>query len=183
MNSIDVETLLTTILVIVNDQYQKQVKTTTLLNLGVKARMSDSKIMTLALVIDYLPFPGETQYLGFIRGNQRELFPHLLNPSQSNYRLRRLDRMLENLRRSQVEQLGELSEKYFLLDTKPLPVFDSNKTSDERDFAGNATPGWCAAREMRYLATSSYTVNIECNSLKEFALSMAYPKTHYNCGD
>ncbi|WP_196520781.1 transposase [Nostoc sp. WHI] len=58
--------------------------------------------------------------------------------------------MLEKLRRSWVEQLGGLSEKYFILDTKPLPVLGLKRDKRYSDFAGNATPDWCAAREMRY---------------------------------
>ncbi|MEH1776460.1 MAG: IS982 family transposase [Nostoc sp.] len=112
--------------------------------------MSDSEIMTLLLVMDYLPFPGETQFLGFIRGNYKEWFPNLLDQSQFNRRLRKLDGMLEKLRRSWVEQLVGESEKYFLLDTKPLPILGLKRDKRYSDFAGNATPGWCAAREMRY---------------------------------
>lgn len=44
MTSIDFGTLITTIFVIVDDWYDKQVKKTTLLNPGVKASMSDSKM-------------------------------------------------------------------------------------------------------------------------------------------
>lgn len=150
MTSIDFGTLITTIFVVVDDWYQKQAKSTTLLKPGVKASMSDSEIMTLALVMDYLPFPGETQFLGFIRGNYNEWFPNLLDQSQFNRRLRKLDGMLEKLRRSWVKQLVGEGEKYFLLDTKPLPVLGLKRDKQHSDFAGNATPGWCAAREMRY---------------------------------
>lgn len=154
MNSIDFGTLLTTIFVIVDDWHQKQVNKTTLIKPGVKASMSDSEIMTLSLVMDYLPFPGETQFLGFIRGNYRDWFPNLLEQSQFNRRLRKLDGMLEKLRRSWVEQLGGLSEKYFIVDTKPLPVLGLKRDKRYSDFSGNATPGWCATREMRYFAKS-----------------------------
>ncbi|PMB54163.1 transposase [Fischerella thermalis CCMEE 5201] len=58
--------------------------------------------------------------------------------------------MLEKLRRSWVEQLVGESEKYFIIDTKPLPVLGLKRDKRYSDFAGNATPGWCAAREMRY---------------------------------
>ena len=150
MTSIDFGTLLTTIFVIVDDWYEQQVKNTTLLKPGVKASMSDSEIMTLVLLMDYLPFPGETQKLCFIRGNYKEWFPNLLESGQFNRRLRKLDGMLEKLRRSWVEQLVGKSEKYFLLDTKPLPVLGLKRDKRYSDFAGNATPGWCAAREMRY---------------------------------
>ena len=57
---------------------------------SVKAHLSDSEVMTLALLMDYLPFPGETQFLGFIRANYLEWFPHLLDQSQFNRRLRQL---------------------------------------------------------------------------------------------
>ncbi|WP_414756756.1 IS982 family transposase [Anabaena sp. CCY 9910] len=150
MTSINFGTLLTTIFVLVDDWYQKRLKSTTALKPGVKASMSDSEIMTLALVMDYLPFPGETQFLGFIRANYREWFPNLLDQSQFNRRLRKLDGMLEQLRRSWVEQLLAPEEKYFLLDTKPLPVLGLKRDKRHSDFAGNATPGWCAARQMRY---------------------------------
>ncbi|WP_235018942.1 IS982 family transposase [Tolypothrix sp. NIES-4075] len=141
---------MTTIFVIVDDWYRKQVKNTTVLKPGAKARMSDSEIITLALVMDYVPFPGETQFLGFIRGNYREWFPNLLDQSQFNRRLRKLDGMLENLRRSWVEQLVGETEKYFLLDTKPLPVLGLKRDKRYSDFAGSAAPGRCAAREMSY---------------------------------
>ncbi len=45
--------------------------------------------------------------------------------------------------------VGE-SEKYFILDTKPLPVLGLNRDKRYSDFARNAAPGWCAAREMGY---------------------------------
>ncbi len=51
--------------------------------------MSESEIMILALVMDYLPFPGETQFLGFIRGNYKEWFPNLLDQTQFHRRLRK----------------------------------------------------------------------------------------------
>ncbi|MBH8565519.1 hypothetical protein I8748_32870 [Nostoc sp. CENA67] len=89
MTSIDLGTVITTIFVVVDDWCQKQVKSITLLKPGVKASMSDSEIMTLALLMDYLPFPGETQFLGFIRGNYFEWFPNLLDQSQFNRRLRK----------------------------------------------------------------------------------------------
>ncbi len=58
--------------------------------------------------------------------------------------------MLEKLRRSWVEQLVEEGEKYFLLDTKPLPVLGLKRDKRRSDNACSAAPGRCAAREMHY---------------------------------
>ena len=106
MNSIDFETLIITIFVLVDDWYQQEGKALKGKSPGAKAEMSDSEIMTLAVIMDYLPFPGETQFIGFIRANYGQWFPHLLEQSQFNRRLRKLGQMLEILRRKWVKQLG-----------------------------------------------------------------------------
>ncbi|HEY9768646.1 MAG TPA: hypothetical protein V6C71_09125 [Coleofasciculaceae cyanobacterium] len=69
MNSIDFESLLVIVFVLVDDWYQLEKKPTKVKSPGVKPEMSNSEIMTLALMMDYLPFPGETQFIGFIRAN------------------------------------------------------------------------------------------------------------------
>ncbi len=78
MNSIDFETLIVIIFVLVDDWYQLEGKAFRGKVPGAKAIMCDSEILTLALMMDYLPFPGETQFIGFIRANYGSWFPHLL---------------------------------------------------------------------------------------------------------
>ena len=63
MNSIDFESLIITIFVLVDDWYQVEGKALKTLLPGAKPEMSAREIMTLALVMDYLPFPGETQFI------------------------------------------------------------------------------------------------------------------------
>ncbi|WP_335193326.1 hypothetical protein [Nostoc sp.] len=50
MTSINFGTLLTRIFVLVDDCYQQQVKKTTVLKPGIKPSISDSEMMTLALL-------------------------------------------------------------------------------------------------------------------------------------
>ena len=56
MNSIDFPTVITTIYVKVNDSCRQKIQPVTL----IKPLMNDSEILTLALLMDFLPFPGET---------------------------------------------------------------------------------------------------------------------------
>ncbi len=49
---------------------------------GAKPRFSDSEVITL-LLMDFLPFPGERQFLGFVRAHYLPLFPRLLDPASS----------------------------------------------------------------------------------------------------
>ena len=91
--------LLTTIYVMVDDWHQKtQPKTPK--KRGVEAVFSDSEVITLMLAHDYLPYPGETQFLGHIRANYLNLFPKLLDQSQYNRRSRGLRAKVEGFRQA-----------------------------------------------------------------------------------
>ena len=59
---------MTTIFVLVDDWYQQKIQPLLPPQPGAKARLSDSELLTLALIMDYLPFPGETQFLAVIVG-------------------------------------------------------------------------------------------------------------------
>jgi len=150
MNSINFESLIITIFVLVDDWYQTEGKALKGVSPGTKPEMSDSEIMTLALVMDYLPFPGETQFIGFIRANYGSWFPQLLEQSQFNRRLRKLGRMLEILRRKWVRQLGVEGVSSLVIDTKPIPVMGYRRSKKRSDFYGSADYGYCAARKMKY---------------------------------
>ena len=122
MNSIDFESVIVTVFVLVDDWYQSEGKALKALSPGTRSEMSDSEVITLALMMDYLPFPGETQFIGFIRANYGQWFPQLLTQSQFNRRLRKLGQMIETLRRRWVKQLGGGNANSFIIDTKPIPV-------------------------------------------------------------
>lgn len=157
MNSIDFGMLMVTVFVIVDDWYLREVPARPT-HPGVKPKMSDSEILTLALLMDYLPFPGETQFIGFIRANYGEWFPHLLDQSQFNRRLRRLEPHLEQLRRSWVRELGASTEVSFIVDTKPLPVVGYRRCKQRSEFEGSASYGYCAARKMNYFGYKLVTL-------------------------
>ena len=101
-------------------------------------------------MMDYLPFPGETQFIGFVRANYGEWFPNLLDQSQFNRRLRKLGQMLELLRRKWVKQLGGTDALSLVIDTKPIPVIGYRRSKQHSDFQGSADYGYCAARKMKY---------------------------------
>lgn len=150
MNSIDFESLLVIIFVLVDDWYRQEGKILKGKLPGAKPEMSDSEILTLALIMDYLPFPGETQFIGFIRANYGQWFPQLLDRSQFNRRLRKLGAMLEMLRRTWVRELGGLDAVSLVIDTKPIPVVGYRRSKRFSDFQGSADYGYCAARKMKY---------------------------------
>ncbi len=150
MTSIDMVSLLTIILVLVDDWYVAKGQFLLKGKPGVKPEFSDSEMLTLMVAQDFMPYPGETQYVAYIRANHWREFPKLLDQSQYNRRARGLGPVLEALRQDWVRLLGGAGEHHLLLDTKPVPVMGYTRSKLRSEFAGRAAYGYCAARQMHY---------------------------------
>jgi len=81
MNMVDGSTLLTTIFVLIDDWYKLKGYRYVPLLPGPSPRFTDSEMLTLLVAMDFFPYPGEQQYLGFVRANYLSLFPKLLDLS------------------------------------------------------------------------------------------------------
>ena len=150
MTSIDLESLMTIIYVLVDDWYQAEGKMLLRGKAGSKPEFSDSEMLTLMVMQDFVPYAGETQYIGYIRANYLSAFPKLVDQSQYNRRSRGLWQVMEQLRQSWVRQLGGRDERQLLLDTKPVPVMGYTRSKKHSAFAGRAAYGYCAARKLDY---------------------------------
>ena len=150
MQSIDFPTLLTIMYTLVDDWYKENAPRLLKGKVGAKPVFSDSELITLLLAQDFLPFPGETQFLGYIRANYLELFPKLVDQSQFNRRARSLRLLVEELRRHWLATLGVLHETAFLLDTKPVPVIGYKRQKSHSEFRQSAGFGYCVARRLHY---------------------------------
>ena len=106
MTMVDGETLLTVVFVLVDDWFEEHGHRLVPSMPGPAPTFSDSEMLTLLVAMDYFPYPGEQQFLGYIRANHLSLFPKLLDQSQFNRRARRLGRLLEQMRRFCVWQMG-----------------------------------------------------------------------------
>jgi hypothetical protein len=150
MQSISIETILTIIYVRVDDWYELKGKGYLAGKVGKKPTFKDSEVMTLVLAADFIPYPGERQYVGYLRANYRHLFPDLVDQSQFNRRARSLHRLIEHLRRDWLLELGVESERQFLMDTKPIPVVGYKRSKKHSAFQGSADYGVCASRHLHY---------------------------------
>lgn len=150
MTSITIPELLTIIFVLVDDWYQSYGPKTAKGKPGVKPVFSDSEVITLMLAQDYIPYPSETQYIGFVRANYLALFPNLLDQSQFNRRSRSLRLLVEQFRRHWIVRKGWHLFSQFLLDTKPVPAMGYKRSKRHSDFAGSAGYGRCVARNLKY---------------------------------
>ena len=150
MPSISITDLLTIIFVLVDDWYQAHGHKLLNGKVGKKPVFKDSEVMTLMLAHDFMPYPGETQYIEFIRANYLVLFPKLVDQSQFNRRARALRLLVEQLRRFWIVQKGWHLQSCYLMDTKPVPVVGYKRLKSHSDFAGNANYGRCVSRNLSY---------------------------------
>jgi hypothetical protein len=158
MTSISIVELLTTIYVLVDDWYQTEGIQLLKGKRGAKPQFSDSEVITLVLAMDFIPYPGERQFLGYIRGNHLQMFPELVDQSQFNRRARGLRLLIEALRRRWVQLLGGMAATQLLLDTKPVPVVGYKRSKRRSDFAGSADYGYCSSRKMYYFGYKLVTL-------------------------
>jgi len=158
MTSISISDVLTIIFVLVDDWYQAHGQQYLQGKAGAKPIFSDSEVITLLLAQDYIPFPSETQFIGFIRANYLDLFPRLVDQSQFNRRTRALRLLVEQLRRDWIQQKGWHLQAQYLLDTKPVPVVGYKRSKRNSDFAGSANYGKCASRNLQYFGYKLVTI-------------------------
>ena len=159
MPSISIIDLLTIIFVLVDDWYQQEGTKLLKGKPGAKPEFSDSEVITLMLAQDFIPYPSETQYIGFIRANYLALFPRLVDQSQFNRRARALRLLVEQLRRHWLIQKGWHLDTRYLLDTKPIPVMGYKRNKRHSDFAGNANYGQCVSRNLKYFGYKLVTIS------------------------
>lgn len=150
MTSISIPDLLTIIYVEVDDWYQAQGKELLKGKAGAKPIFSDSEMMSLMIAQDFIPYPGETQFVAYMRANHLNLFPKLVDQSQFNRRSRSLSQLVERMRQDWVQRLVIHEPQYLLLDTKPIPVMGYKRSKRHSNFAGSAGYGRCTARNLNY---------------------------------
>ncbi len=115
-------------------------------------------MITLMLVQEFIPFPSETQYVGFIRANYLALFLRLVDQSRYNRRARSLRLLVEQLRRYWIVQKGWHLNNHFLLVTKPVLVLSYKRDKRHSEFTGRANYGVCASRNLQYFGYKLVTV-------------------------
>lgn len=149
-NSISLDSLATIIYVIVDDWYQSSGKRWVQGKPGRKPKLSNSELITLIILMDFLPFPGENQFLGFMRANFSHLFPKWIGQSQFNRRTRKLSPLIEQFRQQMATELDVNLSNGFLLDTKPIPVVGYKRSKKRSHFRDTADYGVCSSRNMKY---------------------------------
>src|SRR5689334_20798345 len=86
----DVDTFLVAVYVTVDDLYQAHCAPHKPVRRGARCRLSDSEVLTLALLEQWRADHSETRFVAFVHTQWRAYFPRMLSQSAFNRRVRDL---------------------------------------------------------------------------------------------
>ena len=108
---------------------------------GRLALLSDSEVITLAILAQWPRFRSERDFWRFASSHLRPYFPNLCSQSQLNRRIRALEPELRELQLALARELAEPSAVYRVMDTTLVPAIVRVRASRKGLFAGQASFG------------------------------------------
>ena len=113
---------------------------------GRPALLTDSEVLTLAILAQWPRFRSERDFWRFAQARLRPYFPTLCSQSQLNRRIRALEQQMRELQLAFARELADPSAVYRVLDTTLVPAIVRVRASRKGLFAGQATFGRSASK-------------------------------------
>jgi hypothetical protein len=148
----DLDSFLVSLYVLVDDWWKADHPSTAPRKPGRPALLSESEVLTLAILAQWPRFRSERDFWRFAWAHLRPYFPMLCSQGQLNRRIRALEPKMRALQRSFAEELSELSElsepsaAYRVMDTTLVPAMVRVRASRKGLFCGQASFGRSASK-------------------------------------
>jgi hypothetical protein len=117
---------------------------------GVKPGLSDSEVLTIEIVGEYLGYDTDIGIWGYFKTHWLHFFPRI--PDRSNFARQAAN--LHHIKRLLQEQIASLlgahHDKLHMIDGLPMPVCKFARAHFSRVFKGDAAYGYCATKKERY---------------------------------
>lgn len=136
---VDLDTFLTTLYVLVDDSIKSQPPTT--LHPGPLASLSESEVVTLAMLSQWKQFPSERVFVRYARTHLRSAFPTMPHRSQLNRLIRAAHDRIVAVGQTVVTLLGSTNQPYEVLDGMGVAV-RNNRRIGRGWLDGIANTGW-----------------------------------------
>src|SRR5215212_9989984 len=142
----DLDSFLVSLYVLVDDWWKADHPSTAPRKPGRPALLSESEVLTLAILAQWPRFRSERDFWRFAWAHLRPYFPMLCSQGQLNRRVRALEPELRFLQRALAEELSEPSAVYRLMDTTLIPAIVRVRASRKGLFGGQASFGGSASK-------------------------------------
>jgi hypothetical protein len=113
--------------------------------IGIKPRLTDAELVTLAVMQALLGFTSEARWLRHARAHLGHLFRYLPRQPGYNKRLRRASALIRSMIRVLAADTTLWTDDVWLVDSTPVECGRSRETSKRSDLAGWAEYGYCAS--------------------------------------
>ena len=142
----DLDSFLVSLYVLVDDWWRERHPPAARRKPGRPALLSDSEVLTLAVLAQWPRFRSERDFWRFASSHLRSYFPALCSQSQLNRRVRALESELRALQGGLVETLADPAAVYRIVDTTLVPALVRVRACRRGLFAGQASFGRCRSK-------------------------------------
>jgi Transposase DDE domain len=141
----DLDSFLVSLYVLVDDWWKLD-RSSKPPKIGRPALLTDSEVLTLAILAQWPRFRSERDFWRFASSHLRSYFPTLCSQSQFNRRVRALEPELRALQLAFARELAEPSALYRVVDTTLVPAMARVRASRKGLFCGQASFGRSASK-------------------------------------
>jgi hypothetical protein len=142
---VDLDSFLVSLYVLVDDWWREH-HTPATRKPGRPALLSESEVLTLAILSQWPRFRSERDFWRFARAHLRSYFPTLCSQSQFNRRARALEPQMCALQHDLAKTLACESAAYHVVDTTVIPAVVRVRACRKGLFAGQAAFGRCRSK-------------------------------------
>jgi hypothetical protein len=142
---VDLDSFLVSLYVLVDDWWREH-HTPATRKPGRPALLSESEVLTLAILSQWPRFRSERDFWRFARAHLRSYFPTLCSQSQFNRRARALEPQMCAFQHDLAKTLACESAAYHVVDTTLIPAVVRVRACRKRLFAGQAAFGRCRSK-------------------------------------
>jgi len=139
--------------------------------------LSDSEVLTIALIADTFFHGNEELCLSFIRQYHRDLFPHLLDDTRFNRRRRALVGLTEAIRRVYATWLIAPDDPVRMVDSAPIPVCTYMRS---RSCATVAGAEYCGVMVSRRAKLFGFRLHLTTTTNQVVDQWMLAPASHHD---
>jgi hypothetical protein len=154
----DLNTLLTTLYVHLDDRILPALGFTRANHPGRKPALTDVELLCLVVAQQMLGIASDRKWIRYARTHLSEMFPNLPQQSGWGKRVRQASGLLSAVITELARDSPSWAENTRLIDSTPLPCGKSRETVKRSDLAGHAGYGYCASHSRFFWGLRLYLI-------------------------
>lgn len=155
----ELNTLLTTLYVFLDDRVLPSLGLSRTRRPGRKPKLSDAELLCLVVAQHLLQFDSETRWNRYARTHLMGMFPALPRQSGYNKRVRAAGPLISAVITELAKDTPSWHELLRLVDSTPVPAGMSRETVKRSDLAGDAGYGYCASHSRFFWGFRLYLIS------------------------